>query len=96
MTPAAVGTFLILVTGLSALFAWVWRHANGSVLLTVLMHLAVNTNVLALLFPSVARAQFEFLYLSLAMLWLFILAIVIIEREAWTKMPVRIGQVVYR
>ena len=92
VTPAAVGIYLILVTGLSVLIAWVWRHTYGSVLLTILMHLAVNLNVLALLFPAVARVQFEFIYMSIAVLWLFILTIVFIDRKSWTTSP-RIGQV---
>lgn len=93
VTPAAVGIYLMLVTGLSVLIAWVWRHANGSVLLTILMHLAINVNALGLLFPSVARVQFEFIYLSIAIFWLFILTIVFVDRPSWTIAPTRIGQV---
>jgi hypothetical protein len=48
--------------------------------------------VLALLFPAVARVQFEFIYMSIAGLWLFILTIVFIDRKSWTT-PLRVGQV---
>jgi membrane protease YdiL (CAAX protease family) len=87
VTPAAVAIYLALVTGLSFLIAWVWRHTNGSVLLAILMHLAINTNALGVVFPAVARVQFELIYLSIFMLWLFILTIVFLERPSWTVTP---------
>jgi membrane protease YdiL (CAAX protease family) len=83
VTFTSVGLFLTLVTGLSVAMAWVWRHALESVLVTILMHTFVNINAVAVVFPGVARAQFEFLYLSVALLWLFILAIVAIDRHFW-------------
>jgi uncharacterized protein len=93
VTLTSVGMFLVLVTGLSILLAWVWRHSSGSVLLTVLMHTIVNINALTLFFPGVARVQLQFLYPSMAILWLVILAIVLIDRRTWTAAPVGIGRV---
>jgi uncharacterized protein len=93
VTLASVGVFFVLVTGLSVLLAWVWRHSGGSVLLTVLMHTVVNINALTLFFPGVARVQLEFLYPSLGILWLFILAIVVVDRQSWMATREGIGRV---
>jgi hypothetical protein len=87
VTVESVALFLTLVTGLSVLSAWVWRHSGGSVLLTVLMHTVVNVNALTLFFPGSVRVQLEFVYASLGLLWLSILAIVFIDRRSWTEMP---------
>lgn len=83
----SVTTFLGIVVGLSCFLAWVWRHTQGSVLLTTLTHVSININAIGLLFPGIARAQQQLFFTGIGMFWLFILAIVLLERRSWTVVP---------
>jgi membrane protease YdiL (CAAX protease family) len=87
VTVRAVSTFLVIVVGLSCFVAWVWSHTHGSVLLTILTHLSININALGLLFPGIARAQQQLFAVGIGMFWLFILAIILLERRSWTVVP---------
>jgi hypothetical protein len=84
VTLQSVAVFVAIVTGLSCLFAWVWRHARGSVLLTMLMHLWTNMNVPGTVFPGLARMQQQRLYASIGLLWLLILVVVVADLRTWT------------
>ena len=90
VTLTSVGMFLMLVTGLSVLIAWVWHHSGGSVLLSFLMHASVNINALTLFLPGVARVQSEYFYMSMGILWIVILAIVVIDRRSFTATPKKV------
>ena len=87
MTLASVVIFTIIVVGLSCFIAWIWKHTKGSVLLTILTHLSVNLNVAGSFFPGVARAQQQLSYSSLAVFWLFVLGLILVERQSWTATP---------
>jgi len=83
VTVQSVAVFLAIVAGLSCLIAWVWHHARGSVVLTILMHLSINMNLLATIFPAAARAQQQMAYAGIVALWLLVLTIIVAERRTW-------------
>jgi len=57
------------VTALSVAFAWLYTHANGSLLLTMLMHSAVN-NIPHFVPPAVANTENTFSLNASATAWL--------------------------
>jgi membrane protease YdiL (CAAX protease family) len=83
VTVQSVAVFVAIVAGLSCLIAWVWHHARGSVVLTILMHLSINMNLLATIFPGAARAQQQMMYAGIVALWLLVLTIIVAERRLW-------------
>ena len=83
VTVQSVAMFLTIVTGLSCLIAWVWHHARGSVLLTILMHLSINLNLLATVFPGAARAQQQMPYSTIVALWVLVAVILAADIENW-------------
>jgi membrane protease YdiL (CAAX protease family) len=63
-TATNIVMFVVMTTALTVVMAWVFTNANGSLLITMLMHASFNTfgnRVLAPLFPAPLLDEYELL-----------------------------------
>lgn len=65
----SLGVFVLGTTALSVAMAWLYMHANGSVLLTMLMHSAVNQTV-GIVPSSIPNASNPFAWSNSRIAWL--------------------------
>ena len=76
VTFFSVIIYLIFITGASFIFTWLYRRTNGSILLSILLHLSMNASglIVSLLFPDIGlEGKLNMFYYSTVCIWVLIL-----------------------
>jgi len=77
VTLWAVFKYLVYVVGLSVIFTWLFNSTGGSLLFVIVLHLAVNADLVTPFFPHLKSADIRFIVeLSTIPIWLVALAII--------------------
>lgn len=77
VTLWAVAKYLAYVTGLSVIFTWLFSGTGGSVLLAIVLHLAVNADLVTVFFPQLTSGAVRAVRdLSTLPLWGIALALI--------------------
>ncbi len=70
--------YLPLFIALSVLSAWIFNNTNGSVLLMILFHTAINTTLGSLGLFQISSQGFRPLLLDVALTWIVVAIVVVI------------------
>ncbi len=76
VTFLSVTIYLLFITGSSFIFTWLYSRTNGSVLLSILLHLSMNASgsIASLLFPDIGlQGKLNIFYYSTVCIWVLIL-----------------------
>ena len=76
VTFLSVTIYLLFITGASFIFTWLYSSTNGSVFLSILLHLSMNASGLLVnfLFPDIGlEGKLNIFYISTGCLWIIIL-----------------------
>jgi membrane protease YdiL (CAAX protease family) len=76
VTFLSVTIYLLFITGASFIFTWLYSHTNGSILLSILLHLSMNASglIVSLLIPDIGlEGKLNIFYFSTVCIWVLIL-----------------------